>query len=292
MLLFTNDPILDRIKLIIKIKQMKKILFVEDEPTLVEIYSKKLIDEGYEVKVCESGLKVQEEAEKFQPDIILLDMLLPDRDGFEVLEILKASPKTKKIRVVCFSNLGGFDDAERARNLGAEDYLLKSKFTPSELVREIQKRFSTPVSESVENMGNKERDLNNNLKVILFEDEDVFVEIFANALKEAGFFVDTAKTSKWASIEATAGNYSAILIDESTAGLQTENLINQIRSNDKTKNTPLFVITSKKSKQELEKIRKLGVNDVFEKTQVSGRTIAERVKNFTDKKNYEARFNN
>lgn len=116
---------------------MKKILLVEDDPFLIDIYTTKLKEENFEVVVADDGDKALEFVEKEKPDLVLLDIVLPNKDGWEILKEIKA--KNKKIKVIILSNLGQKEEVEKGLNLGAEKYLIKSNFTPSEVVEEIKK---------------------------------------------------------------------------------------------------------------------------------------------------------
>ena len=116
-----------------------KILVVEDDKFLRELISQKLTREGYDVKEAIDGedgvVKVKEE----KPDIILLDLILPGMDGFEVLAKIKDDPEVENIPVVILSNLGQRDDVERGLKLGAVDFLIKAHFTPGEIIEKIEK---------------------------------------------------------------------------------------------------------------------------------------------------------
>jgi DNA-binding response OmpR family regulator len=120
-------------------KMAYKILVVEDDKFLRELISQKLTREGYDVKEAIDGedgvVKVKEE----KPDIILLDLILPGMDGFEVLAKIKDDPEVENIPVVILSNLGQRDDVERGLKLGAVDFLIKAHFTPGEIIEKIEK---------------------------------------------------------------------------------------------------------------------------------------------------------
>jgi len=116
----------------------KKILIVEDDKFLRELIARKLKTEGYEVLEAidgEEGLKKIKEA---KPDLVLLDLILPGIDGFEVLEKKKEDPEIEKIPVMVLSNLGQREDVERSLKLGAVDYLVKANFTPQEIIEKIK----------------------------------------------------------------------------------------------------------------------------------------------------------
>lgn len=122
-----------------QVKKKIKVLVVEDDSFLAGIYTTKLGLEGFDVLSAsdgEAGLKV---AKKDLPDIILLDILMPKMDGFEVLDALKKDPTTDKIPVIILTNLGQKEDVERGLKGGAVDYLIKAHFVPADTVAKIRK---------------------------------------------------------------------------------------------------------------------------------------------------------
>ena len=119
--------------------QKTKVLIVEDDSFLAGIYASKFEKEGFKVSLAldgEIGLKL---VKKEKPDIILLDVLLPKLDGFEVLEKLKADVATASIPVVLLTNLGQKEDVDKGLKLGAADYLIKAHFMPAETVEKVKK---------------------------------------------------------------------------------------------------------------------------------------------------------
>jgi len=116
----------------------KKILVVEDDKFLRELISQKLATEGYDVIEAVDGDKGIEKIRTEKPDMVLLDLIIPGIDGFEVLAKMKADPGTANIAVIVLSNLGQKDDIEKGLEMGANDYLIKAHFTPGEIVEKIQ----------------------------------------------------------------------------------------------------------------------------------------------------------
>ena len=115
-----------------------KVLIIEDDEFLRSLTAKRLEKEGYTVEVGvdgESGVAV---AESKKPDLILLDLLLPGLDGFEVLKRVRANDALKETPVIIFSNLGQKEDIERAKGLGANDFLIKANFTLDDVVGKIK----------------------------------------------------------------------------------------------------------------------------------------------------------
>jgi DNA-binding response OmpR family regulator len=121
---------------------MKKILLVEDDPFLIDIYQKKLRDSGFEVEVVEDGEKTLEILKEKNFDLMLLDIVLPKIDGWKILEEIKEMKKEKKdlekMKIIIWSNLGEKEDIKKGISLGATSYLIKANFTPSEVVKEVE----------------------------------------------------------------------------------------------------------------------------------------------------------
>jgi len=116
-----------------------KILLIEDDPFLLSMYSIKFEAEGFVVITADDGEKGLEAAKSADSDIILLDILMPKMNGFEVLEKLKADDRTRKIPIILLTNLNQKDEIEKGLILGADDYLIKAHFMPSEVVTRIKK---------------------------------------------------------------------------------------------------------------------------------------------------------
>jgi CheY-like chemotaxis protein len=116
-----------------------KILLVEDDSFLASVYATKFELEGFSVFHAGDGEAGLAMAEKVQPSIILLDILMPKMDGFEALHRLKMDPKLVQIPVVMLTNLGQKEDVERCLKDGAVDYLIKAHFVPGEAVKKVKK---------------------------------------------------------------------------------------------------------------------------------------------------------
>lgn len=119
---------------------MVKIYIVEDDPLMIRMYEKVFRLNGYEVEMAfdgEEGLKkLNDMTEK--PTVVLLDVMMPKKSGFEVLKEIKASPALKGLPVIMLTNLAGSDDAEKALSMGAVLYLVKSQYDPKEVVEKVK----------------------------------------------------------------------------------------------------------------------------------------------------------
>ncbi len=118
------------------------ILITEDEEFLASILNSKLIKAGYKTVKAKDGDEAIRFAIETKPDLILLDLMIPVMDGFEVLRKLKDDPILKNIKVIVMSNLGQDEDIQKAKNLGAADYLVKSNHSIQEMVACVGKHLS------------------------------------------------------------------------------------------------------------------------------------------------------
>ncbi|MFA6215434.1 MAG: response regulator [Patescibacteria group bacterium] len=117
---------------------MIKVLVAEDDRFLSKAYEVKLKKEGFEPILVANGEEAIAKAKSEKPDIILLDLVMPKIDGFEALAELKQNSETKSIPVIILSNLGQEDDIKKGKELGAEDYLVKSNIAINSVVAKIR----------------------------------------------------------------------------------------------------------------------------------------------------------
>ncbi len=120
----------------------KSILLVEDDPFLIDIYRQKFEKSGFDIRVAENASKVFQLLEEKIPEVILLDIVLPQMDGWSVLKKIRANKDWDSCQVIIFSNLGQKEEVEKGLALGANKYLIKSQHTPLEVVQEVSKMLA------------------------------------------------------------------------------------------------------------------------------------------------------
>ena len=116
----------------------KTILIIEDDKFLRELIARKLLEEDYEVSEAVDGEEGIKKVIEEKPDLVLLDLILPGIDGFEVLSQMKKESTLASIPVIILSNLGQKEDVEKGLKMGAVDYLIKAHFTPGEIIDKIK----------------------------------------------------------------------------------------------------------------------------------------------------------
>ena len=119
----------------------KSILLVEDDPFLIDIYTTKMKESGFVVEVASDGESALQKIKEKTPCLVILDIVLPQLDGWEILRQIKSDPKLKKIKIIILSNLGQKEEVEKGVELGATKYLIKAHYTPSQVVEEIKKIY-------------------------------------------------------------------------------------------------------------------------------------------------------
>lgn len=118
----------------------KTIMIVEDDAFVVDIYRKKLREEGFEIAVASDGAEALEklQAESAKPDLILLDIIMPQMNGLDLMKKMKADEKLNKIPIILLTNVSQKEDVDTGLELGAKDYLIKSHFTPGEVLSKVK----------------------------------------------------------------------------------------------------------------------------------------------------------
>jgi len=120
---------------------MKKILLIEDEEIMIDILQRKLAKEGYEISLARNGEDGLKEMKEIEPDLILLDIIMPKMGGFEVMEAMGKDSKLKKIPVIVISNSGQPVEINRVKKMGAKDWLIKTEFDPQEVLEKVKKQI-------------------------------------------------------------------------------------------------------------------------------------------------------
>lgn len=123
----------------------KKILIAEDNPVLGEMYKRRFELEGFSATLVSNGVDVQAVAIEYEPDLVILDIMMPGANGLSALELLRKAPETHHLKVFVFSALDQASDKDRALRLGADEYLVKSKDMLMDVIDRVKREFGIPV---------------------------------------------------------------------------------------------------------------------------------------------------
>ena len=119
-------------------KSGKNILLIEDDPFLLDIYTTKLAKSGFRVETAIDGQIGLEKLKEKKFDLLILDIVLPHIDGWQILKEIKKNKKLEDLKIFIFSNLGQKEEVEKGFKMGATKYFIKAHFIPSEIVKEVK----------------------------------------------------------------------------------------------------------------------------------------------------------
>ena len=119
-------------------KHPSRILLVEDDDALANVYVNRLQAEGFDVRRVANGEDALATALSYQPDLVLLDVMMPKVSGFDVLDILRNTPETANLKIIMLTALSQESDQERAKSLGVDDYLITSQVVIADVIDRIR----------------------------------------------------------------------------------------------------------------------------------------------------------
>jgi DNA-binding response OmpR family regulator len=269
-----------------------RILLVEDEEALADVLEAKLKKEGHELQVSYDGEDGYEQIKNWKPELILLDIVMPKMDGYEVLE--KMNEEGIKIPVIIISNSGQPVEIEKTKKLGAIDHLIKTQFDPKEVVDKVQKYlvsssnnstqegFSGSIEEEEDIQPRKEKGAKESvgIKVMLVEDDSFLRDICAKKLSKEGFEVYEAIDGEEALKIVEKVNPDIVLLDIILPAIDGFEVLEKIRSNPnlKTQKVPIIMLSNLGQKDDIEKALKIGANDYLVKAHFNTEEIIEKIK--------------
>jgi len=259
-----------------------KILIIEDEEVLSDVLDSKLKKEGYETNLAADGEDGFNKIKKWKPDMILLDIIMPKMNGYEVLEKIKEEKIT--IPVIIISNSGQPIELEKIKKLGAVDYLVKTKFNPDDVLAKVRKYLDGNGKQAGEEeikpragVGDSNK---NGPKVLLVEDDSFLRDICAKKLTREGFrvfeIIDGAEALK--NLEKI--NPDVILLDIILPTVNGFEILEKIRANGdkKISQTPVIMLSNLGQEEDVKKALGLGANDYLIKAHFTTEDIIEKIK--------------
>lgn len=231
----------------------KHILIIEDDILLGDVLTQKLTHEGYQVTLETDGAQGLQQMTKLLPDLVLLDIILPTMNGYEVLEARQKNPRLMTIPIVIISNSGQPVEINRALALGIKDYLVKAQFDPDELLGKIR-----PLLESnVLNVADPKKRLSN-IKVFWVEDDAFLSELLGAKLKREGCISIYAKDGEEAIKLLANQNPDIILLDLILPGMNGIEVLKHIKADPRTAQVPVIVFSNLGQDKDKEETIRLG----------------------------------
>ena len=248
---------------------MPRILIVEDDATLLGALKAKLINAGYEVATAEDGQKALEMI-KEKPDAVLLDILLPKKSGMEILKEMQLLPGLSDMPVIIISNSGQAVEIEEARRLGAKDFLIKTDFTPQEVLAKLARFVPPPIgafgaakkTESPAGASEKQTAGGPHKGTVLVVEDDSFLrKLLVQKLIREGFRTEEAPGGKEALEYLKREVPTIALLDLVMPGIDGFQVLQEIRKDARTKNTPVIVLSNLGEQENIDRAKALGADD-------------------------------
>lgn len=269
---------------------MPKILFVEDDPFISEIYMKKFESSGFEAVNAATGKAALKEAMSQKFDIMLLDLVLPEMGGKDILREIRSNQEyPRDLKIVIFSNLSSAEDREECLKLGANGFISKTEFSPSQVVEEIN-RFLRQFNEQGKNHSRQTSEVSveskeTGKKILFIEDEPVFVDMFSRRLRDEGYEV-VAETNGVSGLDTAMNNHFDLIIsDVSMPGMKGDEAIRRLKEIEGKESVPIFFLSASLESDTLKGFVESGLSDkAFLKTQVTPSELVYAVNEFFEER--------
>lgn len=242
---------------------MKKILIIEDDSVLRNALQKKLNLEGYKTILAQDGAIGLQKAQETKPDLILLDILMPNIDGMAVLEQVKKDPELRHIPVIVISNSGQDVEIKKIMQLGAIDYLIKANFNPKEVVVKVKKALG------------EKQDLGQ--KILIIEDDKFLRDLIAKKLYEEGYSTLSATDGEEGLQSIKQKKPDLVLLDILLPSMSGWEVLNKAKADPEVSKIPILLLTNLGEKEDVEKGLKLGAEDYIIKAHFTPNEIIEKV---------------
>jgi len=268
-----------------------KIVIIEDEEILTDVLSKKLEKEGYEVKTAPNGIIGLQIIEAEKPDLILLDIVMPKMNGYEVLGVLNDTfGKENMPPVIIISNSGQPVEIDKARDLGAKDFIIKAEFTPEEVLKKVNKFLGRGAKKAVADVGepvSQEEPANKDVSgknpeasILIVEDDQFLRDLLKTKLEKENFEVTTAIDGPGGIEKIVDVKPDVMLLDIILPGIDGFEVLKRIRThaNAKVAKTPIILLSNLGQETDIEKGKALGANNYLIKSNFTIDEIIEKLR--------------
>lgn len=272
-----------------------KILIIEDDQILSDVLHRKLVKEGYEVFTAKDGEEGLVKTQEIKPDLILLDIVMPKKDGFDVLEELRKNKNL--IPIIIISNSGQSVEISKAIALGAKDYLVKAEFDPEEVVLKVKKILNmvgksvdkaakdSPLESGVRASFAEEKSSRDpDAKTILIVEDDQFLRnLCIRKLQKEKFNVLYAVDGEEGLRKIQEEKPDLVLLDILLPGLNGFDVVMAAKNNPDLNNIPIILLSNLGDKSDVNKGLSLGANDYLIKAHFTPGEIVNKVREWLGK---------
>ncbi len=271
-----------------------RILIVDDDPLNVKLLAAKLASEEYEIIRAYSGKDALEKVERELPDLILLDIMMPELDGYEVTKRLKDSPRTKNIPIILVTALHGADDKTRGLELGADEFLnrpvdtaeLQARVNSLLSLKRYEEQLQSRIqSEKMFSTIPEQKETTKEKTLLLVEDDDVSANLILNFLKGQPYKIESFTDGTLVVDRAKKGDIDLILLDILLPGMDGFEVCQHLKGMAQTQNIQIVMLTCLKDTKSKVRGIELGVDDFLVKP-IDKEVLIARVNALLKKKEY------
>lgn len=263
----------------------KKILIVEDDVFLGDILVEKLKSEGYDAHLARDGAEGFQKIKELKPDLVLLDIILPNMNGYEILEGKKADPEISEIPVIIISNSGQPVEINRALSLGIKDYLVKAQFDPEEVLAKVRlqlkKEENNSASNNTKTSDSAQKITDSSLtgkKIMWVEDDDFLSDIIKQKISGQDCTLLHIASGKKALEIVENEMPDLIMLDIVLPDINGLEILQKIKDNPKTANIPVVLLSNLGQPNDIDTGKNLKAARFLIKANVTLDEIIEEIK--------------
>lgn len=266
-------------------EKKKHIVLIEDEETLANIMRLKLQKAGYEVSVEGDGDKAIDLITSQKPDLVLLDILLPGKNGFDILEGLHEAGMLPALPVIVISNSGQPVELNKILSFGVRDYLIKINFSPQEVLEKVRQVLSPDAHAPEENHEKKRNHQPAGApSLLVVEDDAILSNLIERKFSQQNFQVYRALSVAEARRILEEETIDVILLDIVLPDMDGFAFLAELKGGQKTKHIPVIIVSNLGQKEEIERGIGAGAVDYIIKANVLPQEIYEKVEHILHKK--------
>jgi CheY-like chemotaxis protein len=255
----------------------KKILIIEDDVFLGDVLLQKLTKEGFDTTLARDGKEGFDKIKSLSPDLILLDIILPNMNGYEILEAKFKDPSILQIPVIVISNSGQPVEINRILSLGVRDYLVKAQFDPEEVLQKVKSQLTKEEVVDSKLQFKSSIDLEGK-KIVWVEDDKFLNDIISRKLSsmKCSFFGASEGGEAIEIIQREIPDI--IMLDIILSGMDGFEILRKIKLDPKIKHIPVIVLSNLGQSAEKEKAKTLGAELFLVKATVTLDDIINEMK--------------
>lgn len=271
----------------------QRIILIEDDATLANILLQKLSYEGYEVEHARDGKMGIEAVRRNPPDMVLLDIMMPVMDGYQVLEALRSDqdPRVSGVPVIVVSNSGQPVEIDRALKFSVQDYFVKASFDPDQVIAKIRKHLPNAQPTAADHLtalpseteipshsADSEKPTQANIKILIIEDDKFLRDLEVAKLSRVGFSVVSASDGEQGLAVAAVEHPNIILLDILLPGMDGFEVLSRLRTTPEFAKMKVVMLSNFGQREDIDRAQKLGAVKYLIKANYTLDEIVEEVK--------------